>query len=122
MSDVEAPETTVTLVEVMEDEDGEVGWAQGHIEPALMTLSAVANRMQLCGAEEAMGMFVGGPTRYVDGVVEWSHDQQVKRANDMLASVRHVWLVEDKDNEEMMHNANEGDPGAEPYTRIDLPW
>ena len=115
------PRVSSRIVEVMEDEDGEVGWAPGHINPALMTLSLVVERMQNVGAEEAMSMLIGGESRYSDDH-RWTHGDQEEKANTIIASVRHVWLVQDPDNEEMMHDAKEGDPGAEPFTRVDIPW
>ncbi|MFP5371894.1 MAG: hypothetical protein ACLGI3_14260 [Actinomycetes bacterium] len=114
----------VRIVAVMEDEDGETAFAHGHVEPALMVLSAVACHMQMVGADEAMRVLVGGPSRWDPAKKDWrrSPEEQVEHANAVLASVRHVWLRQDPDNDEAMLPSTEGEDGAEAWTTVALPW
>lgn len=114
----------IGLVEVHESEDDDVGWATGHVEPALMVLSLVAERMSNVGADEAMTTLLGGPVMYadVDGNPRRTFTDQMQRAASILASVRHVWLVQDPDNDELMHEADESAEGASPFTRVEIPW
>lgn len=113
---------------VVGTEDGEHWWAQGHVEPALMVLAAVVSEAAGCGPEEPYELLVGGTERFdletgdQVRVTYWEHEAH---ADLLLGEVSHVWLVEDPDNEEITHEAAEGDEGAQPWTvlaRPTPPW
>lgn len=110
------------VVEVIESEEGDYAWAKGHVDPAVMALSAVVNRMHLMGADEAFTLTVGRDTNYRPdvGVDAWTLDDQRAVANAMLTSVVHIWLRQDADNDELMHRAQPNEDGAEKWTRITL--
>lgn len=108
------------LVEVIENEDGDFGWALGHVEPTLMVLSAVAERMVNVGAHEALETLIGQEVRYTNDLRRWTIDEAMTHATRMLASVEHLWMIPDGENEEIMHRVGEGTPGAEAWTRVSM--
>lgn len=109
----------VRLVEVIENEDGDVGWATGHVEPTLMVLSAVAERMVNVDADDALRTLIGRPVTYTtDAIRRWTFDEAMEHAARMLASVEHLWMIPDGENEEIMHTVGEGTPGAEAWTKV----
>lgn len=75
------------------DEDGEVWFAQGHVAGVTMSLGVVALEVECVGEGEAPGL----------------HD---------LGEVEHFFARTEGADDETMIVCDEGDEGAEPYSRL----
>ena len=116
------------IPEALSNEDGDAYWVDGHVDPALAVLAVVLQAMVDVGAEHAEHALVNGPYRRSFTVSEpvasppaaWSFTDQVEHANQLVRSVRHVWLRPDPDWEENMLPATGNEPDAHPFTLVPL--
>lgn len=115
----DGPPAPLVIPRAEESEDGGVYWIDGHVDPALALLSVVLTTMVDVGADEAMDALVAPNHFYAaDGFNRYQ--QQLERANESLNNVRHIWLKEDPNNEELMLPTTAHDPDARPFTTLDL--
>jgi hypothetical protein len=111
---------TTLIPEVLQSEDGDTYWAQGHIDPMAMVLGIVVFEMACNDGEHALEFLIERPCRYTSDKPHWTERDARKAAGNALEMVRHVWMRQDPDDEEIAHPAKEGDAGAEPWTRVSL--
>jgi hypothetical protein len=103
------------LPEVLQDDDGDFYFGQGHIEPHRFVLAMVQDYFVCVGAREAMEMLFGddGTIRQRQGI----SDERKAHAAELIASVEHLWGYEDPIDEERWHWCTASHPDARPYTR-----
>lgn len=102
---------------VLSNEDGDTWWAKGHVSAPAMVLGAVLEQTVCLGPEEAAELltdYSGPRTQPLPEVDQRGH------ADALVGKVRHVWMVQDPDNEERMLEVTRDVDGAEAWTRLTL--
>jgi len=113
------------IPEALGDENGEMWFIPGHIDPALAVLAVVVEQMVNVDGDAAEYLLVGpnacGLT--CDHPPDWPHRQYSDRLNDaddFLRSVEHRWHRPNPANpdDENWPQCEADDPGAQPWTVV----
>lgn len=99
------PETvlTTTVPRVMCDEDGEIYYAEGHIDRWRFVLAVMVQLYADCG---------------LDPIEPYFDDDE--RLRDVAAEVRWTWHRERFPGDELMPECSAADAGAVPFTQVRL--
>lgn len=107
------------IPEALSDEDGQVWFIEGHVEPALAVLAVVME--QVSNQCEPIAVLAGGE-QYIlrpdGGAITYRHgwEEQRDHADALLRSVEHVWAY--PIDEERWEKVPAGTAGAEPWTWV----
>lgn len=96
------------LPEVLQNDDGDMYFALGHVEPAMFALAVVVDMAANVGDCEALDTLTGGP-------------RTPEAVTGFLGDVKHTWWREtDPSDDEKMDRCEPDVPGAQAFTELRL--